>query len=224
MGATKTTKMKNYVPRRTYRERGQLERRQHLGILEKNKDFKVRATDYKNKEAIIKNLSLKAQLRNPDEYYHKMNRMKKHDDSGEAQFDRKPLNKMEKTNQAKARKIEENQNIALVNMKREIEKKKAERLGNNLHLIDFQKQNTHITFVNNLKEIKKENETIKISDIENPESSFNLSRDKEEQFINLLRSQQSENKQQYKKLADAMLKQNQYNKVSEALTMDKLMK
>ena len=84
MTVTKTTSMKNYIPRRMYRERGQLERRQHLGILEKKKDYQVRAKDYKSKEAIIKNLSTKAQLRNPDEYYHKMNRMKKHDNTGEA--------------------------------------------------------------------------------------------------------------------------------------------
>ena len=139
MGATKTTKMKNYIPRRTYRERGQLERRSHLGILEKRKDYKARSNDYKSKEQLIKNLSMKAQMRNPDEYYHKMNKMKKHDQSGEIAFDRKPITKMEKANQAKQRRMEENQNIALVNMRRQIEGKKAERIGNNLHLIDFEK-------------------------------------------------------------------------------------
>ena len=58
-----------------------------------------------------------------------MNRMKKHDKSGEIAFDNKPKNKMEKTKMAKKRQANENQNIALVNMRRTIEAKKAERLG-----------------------------------------------------------------------------------------------
>ena len=49
MGATKTTTMKNYIPRRTYRERGQLENRKHLGLLEKRKDYLARAKDFKAK-------------------------------------------------------------------------------------------------------------------------------------------------------------------------------
>ena len=39
--------------------------------------------------------------------------------------------------------------------------------------------------------------------------------------MNVLKAAQSENKQQYKRLADAMLKQKQYSKVSEALLLDK---
>lgn len=90
MTVTKTTKMKNYIPRKMYRERGQLQRRKHLGILEKKQDYQARSRDYKQKDRIIKNLSLKAQLKNPDEYYHKMNKMKKHDITGEAMFDSRP--------------------------------------------------------------------------------------------------------------------------------------
>ena len=56
----KTTRMKNYIPKRTYRERGQLSNRKHLGILEKKKDYQVRSKDFKAKDQIIKKLSLKA--------------------------------------------------------------------------------------------------------------------------------------------------------------------
>lgn len=60
MTATKTNAMKNYIPKRTYRERGQLGRRAHLGILEKKKDYLVRSKDFHQKEQVIKNLSQKA--------------------------------------------------------------------------------------------------------------------------------------------------------------------
>jgi hypothetical protein len=75
-------------------------------------------------------------MRNPDEFYHKMKKMKKDDRSGEAMFIQSNDPK-EKTNQAKQRKLMENQNIALVNMKRSIESQKADKLRKNLHMIDF---------------------------------------------------------------------------------------
>ena len=87
--------MKNYIPRRTYRERGQLQRRKHLGILEKKKDYTRRARDFKQKDETIKKLSEKAMQRNPDEFYHKMKNMKKDEKTGEAMF------LSEKTNAAK---------------------------------------------------------------------------------------------------------------------------
>ena len=59
-----------------YKERGQLSDRQHLGILEKRKDYKRRSSDFKHKDKIIKSLKLKAELRNPDEFYHKMHSAK----------------------------------------------------------------------------------------------------------------------------------------------------
>ena len=43
-----------------------------------------RARDFKQKDSIVKKLSLKAQLRNPDEYYHKMAAMKVDAESGKA--------------------------------------------------------------------------------------------------------------------------------------------
>ena len=52
-----------------------------------------------------------------------------------------------KTDQEKARKLHERQDIALVSLSRIAEAKKAEKLKNNLHLIDFPKQNEHIKFV-----------------------------------------------------------------------------
>ena len=72
----KSTQIRNILPRRMYKERGQLSDRQHLGILEKRKDYKRRSNDFKHKDKIIKSLKLKAELRNPDEFYHKMHSAK----------------------------------------------------------------------------------------------------------------------------------------------------
>lgn len=51
-----------------------------------------------------------------------MNRMQKDDKSGDLMFINKPKTQMEKTNQTKMRVIVENQNVALVNLRKSIEK------------------------------------------------------------------------------------------------------
>ena len=52
--SNKTTKVKNLLPRRMYKERGQLQDRKHLGlILEKHKDYKRRSVNFKQKDRVI---------------------------------------------------------------------------------------------------------------------------------------------------------------------------
>lgn len=65
--------------RKTYRERGQSEERAHLGLLEKKKDYKERARDFHKKQDAIQALQKKAAFRNPDEFYHRMEKSKKKD-------------------------------------------------------------------------------------------------------------------------------------------------
>ncbi|KAI8903503.1 small-subunit processome [Gorgonomyces haynaldii] len=60
---------KKAAPRRTHKERSQLSNREHLGMLEKHKDYVLRARDYHKKEKVIKKLQEKASQRNPDEFY-----------------------------------------------------------------------------------------------------------------------------------------------------------
>ncbi|PWY92007.1 hypothetical protein BO70DRAFT_305088 [Aspergillus heteromorphus CBS 117.55] len=60
--------MRNAVQRRNHRERGQLAGREKWGILEKHKDYSLRAKDYNNKKAKIKRLEEKVRERNPDEF------------------------------------------------------------------------------------------------------------------------------------------------------------
>ena len=79
-------------------------------------------------------------------------------------------------------------------MHRQIESKKAEKLQSSLHMIDLPKQNKHIHFVANLDELKQPSEEVNEPVVVNQSSKL-------EQEI---RHIQSQNKQQYKRLADAI--------------------
>lgn len=61
--------MRNAVQRRNHRERAQPHERQKWGLLEKPKDYKLRAADHKFKKRKIKALQQKAADRNEDEFY-----------------------------------------------------------------------------------------------------------------------------------------------------------
>ncbi|KXT08266.1 hypothetical protein AC579_7572 [Pseudocercospora musae] len=61
--------LRNAIQRRNHRERDQPEERKKWGLLEKRKDYKLRAADHKSKQAKIKALSQKASERNEDEFY-----------------------------------------------------------------------------------------------------------------------------------------------------------
>ena len=64
--------LRNAVQRRNHKERGQLASRERLGLLEKKKDYVLRAKDFHSKEKRLKALREKAAQRNPDEFYFKM--------------------------------------------------------------------------------------------------------------------------------------------------------
>ena len=61
--------LKHVLKTRTYRERAQPAVRQRLGLLEKRKDYKLRAADYHRKQDALNLLREKAAFRNPDEFY-----------------------------------------------------------------------------------------------------------------------------------------------------------
>ncbi|KAI5287808.1 hypothetical protein KEM54_005720 [Ascosphaera aggregata] len=60
--------LRNAVQRRNHRERAQPEARAKWGLLEKHKDYSLRAKDYNAKKAKLKRLREKARDRNPDEF------------------------------------------------------------------------------------------------------------------------------------------------------------
>lgn len=61
--------MRNAVQRRSHRERAQPLERQRLGMLEKHKDYSLRAKDHNKKKTQLKSLRQKAAERNEDEFY-----------------------------------------------------------------------------------------------------------------------------------------------------------
>ncbi|KAI1358536.1 small-subunit processome [Xylaria arbuscula] len=62
--------LRNAVNRRVHRERDQLqERKGRYGLLEKHKDYRLRAQDHNKKKAQLKSLRKKAEDRNEDEFY-----------------------------------------------------------------------------------------------------------------------------------------------------------
>ena len=71
-----TSSIRNSLHRRNHKERGQLAHRSRLGILEKHKDYVLRARDYHSKKDRITRLRQKAADRNKDEFYFAMNKQK----------------------------------------------------------------------------------------------------------------------------------------------------
>jgi len=61
--------LRNSLHRRNHKERSQLAHRAKFGILEKHKDYVLRARDYHSKQERIKTLQRKAANRNKDEFY-----------------------------------------------------------------------------------------------------------------------------------------------------------
>lgn len=68
--------LQDSLHRRNHKERSQLVGRQRLGLLEKHKDYVLRARDYASKKQRIKRLQEKVAERNKDEYYFGMNASK----------------------------------------------------------------------------------------------------------------------------------------------------
>ncbi|OAA62675.1 u3 small nucleolar RNA-associated protein [Niveomyces insectorum RCEF 264] len=67
-----STSMRNAIQRRSHRERAQPHERKRLGLLEKHKDYKLRAKDWAKKQATLRSLREKAAERNEDEFSYKM--------------------------------------------------------------------------------------------------------------------------------------------------------
>ena len=131
--------MRHLIKTRTYRERAQPGAREHMGLLEKHKDYVLRAKDYHRKEDTLKKMQEKAYFRNPDEYYMKMAHTRTEDG-----VHRKAEKEQHTHDELKAFKRED---AGYLMVKQTAEAKKIERLRANLHMLDAPLQNKHTIFV-----------------------------------------------------------------------------
>ena len=121
--------LRNAVKRKTHKERSQPVERRKFGLLEKKKDYVLRARDFHKKEDAIKVLKTKAAYRNPDEFYFGMEKQRTRDGVHVGRADES--NKYT----AEELRLMKTQDVKYVGLKASVESKKAEKLRANLHLI-----------------------------------------------------------------------------------------
>ena len=139
--------MRNAVKRITHKERSQPAARKKLGLLEKHKDYKVRANDFKKKRSYIKTLKKKAADRNPDEFYFKMNNTK---------IDNKGIHKdiIDKSMDHSTIQLLKSQDMGYIVHKKSIDLRKIEKMKDTLHLIGAKNPKKHTIFVDNEEDLK----------------------------------------------------------------------
>uniref|UniRef100_H2TFX3 U3 small nucleolar RNA-associated protein 11 n=2 Tax=Takifugu rubripes TaxID=31033 RepID=H2TFX3_TAKRU len=135
---------------RNHHERSQPGFRKNLGLLEKKKDYKLRADDYHKKQNTLAALRKKALDKNPDEFYFNMISSQLQDGVHVAKKDKEEMMTEEQ------KKVMRTQDIKYVEMKRVAEAKKIERLKGELHLLDAdgKQNNKHTFFVDSAKEVQ----------------------------------------------------------------------
>ncbi|XP_047138034.1 probable U3 small nucleolar RNA-associated protein 11 [Hydra vulgaris] len=137
---------------KTHRERSQLSGRKHLGLLEKKKDYLLRAKNFHQKENTLKKLKQKALEKNPDEFYFQMINQKTKEGVHVL-----PQNVKKYTSEQI--KLLKTQDLNYLNMKCNVEANKVKKMQSDLHMIDMAdtQERNHIFFVDTKKECNEFN-------------------------------------------------------------------
>lgn len=139
--------MRNAISRRAHKERAQPEARKKFGLLEKHKDYVVRAKAFHRKEDFIRKLKEKASFKNPDEFYFKMINSRTVDGVHKA----KPENEYTEEELL----LLKNKDMGYILQGIQSEKKKIERLSSTLHQLDNKRSNKHVYFAEDREEAKE---------------------------------------------------------------------
>eukprot|EP00195_Chlamydomonas_chlamydogama_P010607 CAMPEP_0202903222 /NCGR_PEP_ID=MMETSP1392-20130828/22797_1 /ASSEMBLY_ACC=CAM_ASM_000868 /TAXON_ID=225041 /ORGANISM="Chlamydomonas chlamydogama, Strain SAG 11-48b" /LENGTH=223 /DNA_ID=CAMNT_0049590279 /DNA_START=81 /DNA_END=749 /DNA_ORIENTATION=- len=138
----------NALKRKTHKERAQPAARKKYGLLEKHKDYVLRAKDFHKKEKTIKALRRKAEERNPDEFYFAMEKAKT---KGGVHDGREELsNKYSQEELA----LMKSQDVKYLSLKERVEAEKIRRIKESLHFIGLEPRNKHTVFVDEAAEAR----------------------------------------------------------------------
>ena len=127
--------LRNAVKRITHKERSQPQDRSHLGILEKKKDYKVRAKDYHRKEDAITAMRERASMRNPDEFYFGMQNSKIQDGK-HRKTDEYARRKFEEDVGSETVRLMKDQDLRYIRLQKQKDAKKIQKLRSSLHQLD----------------------------------------------------------------------------------------
>ncbi|KAI5676805.1 hypothetical protein M9H77_07755 [Catharanthus roseus] len=131
--------LRNAIPRRAHKERAQPHARRKFGLLEKHKDYVIRAKAYHKKEQTLQKLKEKAAFRNPDEFYFKMVKTRTVDGIHKLESEANKYTPEELM-------LMKTQDMSYILQKLQSEKKKVEKLTAMLHSLHERPSKGHVYY------------------------------------------------------------------------------